>query len=235
MRKHDDKAPRREAPAPPSDVQAWLDGLSEAERADLEQTWRLAGLARGAPPEAATIEAAYGRLWTVIEERGPAPRRREDRPAPGWIRGRRLRQGALSVVVVALVGVGLLLWLSRGAFLPADSTDESAAFIILLRGGDVEGRAPEERGQIVEALAAWAGALQQAGRFRAGDELTDGGRVLLKEDGRVVDRPFTMSADGVSGYFIIEAQDYDEALEIARGCPYLDFGGTLEVRQLVER
>ena len=41
-------------------------------------------------------------------------------------------------------------------------------------------------------------------------------------------------ATGMSGYTVIEADSMEAALEMARGCPFLDIGGTLEVSELVK-
>lgn len=47
----------------------------------------------------------------------------------------------------------------------------------------------------------------------------------------------TVSTGGnstMSGYTIIEADSMETALEIAKACPFLDIGGSLEVSELVE-
>ncbi len=36
--------------------------------------------------------------------------------------------------------------------------------------------------------------------------------------------------ESIGGLVIIKANDYDEAVEIAQGCPILKLGGTVEVR-----
>ena len=38
----------------------------------------------------------------------------------------------------------------------------------------------------------------------------------------------------MAGYTIIEAESMDEALEIAKACPFLDIDGSLEVSELVQ-
>lgn len=42
------------------------------------------------------------------------------------------------------------------------------------------------------------------------------------------------SAIGMSGYTIVETDDIDAALAIAKQCPFLEIGGTLEVSELVQ-
>ena len=39
---------------------------------------------------------------------------------------------------------------------------------------------------------------------------------------------------GMSGFTIIEAESMDAALEMAKGCPFLEIEGTLEVSELVD-
>ena len=44
----------------------------------------------------------------------------------------------------------------------------------------------------------------------------------------------TGGATSMSGYTIIEADSMEAALSIAKACPFLDIGGSLEVSELVE-
>ena len=41
------------------------------------------------------------------------------------------------------------------------------------------------------------------------------------------------SATGMSGYTLIAAESMEQAVAIARACPFLDVGGTLEVGELI--
>ena len=52
----------------------------------------------------------------------------------------------------------------------------------------------------------------------------------VKPDGTVT----TGGTTAMSGYTIIEADSMEAALSIAKACPFLDIGGSLEVSQLVE-
>ena len=61
----------------------------------------------------------------------------------------------------------------------------------------------------------------------------DGGRIMSGDGGSiVVDGPFTETKEAIGGYFVIEAADYAEATELAKGCPVFANGGVLEVRQI---
>lgn len=64
--------------------------------------------------------------------------------------------------------------------------------------------------------------LAQAGKLEASAKLKEeGGRHLRSSNGRVevTDGPYAEAREVMGGYFTVEAADYDEAVEIARGCP----------------
>ena len=49
------------------------------------------------------------------------------------------------------------------------------------------------------------------------------------------DGPFADSKEVLVGYYVFEADDLDEAIELAARIPAAHFGGAIEVRPLVER
>jgi hypothetical protein len=55
------------------------------------------------------------------------------------------------------------------------------------------------------------------------------GRVL-KSDRSIIKGPFEEDAELITELITIYANDYQEAKEIALGCPILDLGGTVEIR-----
>lgn len=96
---------------------------------------------------------------------------------------------------------------------------------------------PEEMQKVIEKYVAWGTKLRESGFMLAGDKLTDEpGRVLRNKNGqvRVTDGPYSETKEVLGGYYLIEAASYDEAVERARDCPHLGYGGTIEVRQVDE-
>ena len=94
---------------------------------------------------------------------------------------------------------------------------------------------PEAMQKVVEKYIAWGKKLREAGVMRAGDKLTDEpGRVMRRKDGQVhvTDGPYSESKELLGGYYMIEADNYDKAVELARDCPQLEYGGTIEVREV---
>jgi hypothetical protein len=57
----------------------------------------------------------------------------------------------------------------------------------------------------------------------------DGGQTLL------TDGPFVDAKEHLGGYLVVEADELDEALEIAARIPAARMGGAVEVRPVVER
>jgi hypothetical protein len=111
------------------------------------------------------------------------------------------------------------------------------SYLLLLREEPelFERMPPEEIERAIGRYRAWSDELRASGRYLASDKLTDGeGRVLRPEAGRVrvIDGPYAEAKEVMGGYYAIRAASYDEAVEIARGCPHLDYGGTIEVRAI---
>jgi len=52
-------------------------------------------------------------------------------------------------------------------------------------------------------------------------------------DAVVIDGPFAETKEQLGGYHLVECEDLDEALAIAKRIPTLPVGGTVEVRPLV--
>jgi len=64
-----------------------------------------------------------------------------------------------------------------------------------------------------------------------GNRLVDTGKVV--RPGKVVtDGPYTEIKEFIAGYTIIKCASYDEAVEISKGCPALNMGGNVEVREI---
>jgi hypothetical protein len=100
---------------------------------------------------------------------------------------------------------------------------------------DFQDFSPEEMQKIIQRYTAWGDKLRAEGRLVDSHKLTDGeGRVLRRSGGdvRIVDGPFSETKEVIGGYFTVSAASYDEAVEIARGCPHLDYSGVLEIREV---
>ena len=112
-----------------------------------------------------------------------------------------------------------------------------AQFMLLLHESpdDFAGLSPEEIQRVIGEYTAWREKLQEEGKLAGGLKLKDeGGRTLSRQNGqvRVVDGPYAEAKEVVGGFFLIEAADYDEAVEISKGCPHLIHSQRVEVREV---
>lgn len=94
---------------------------------------------------------------------------------------------------------------------------------------------PEQMQKIIEKYVAWGKRLRERGVMRGGEKLTDEpGKVMRANEGqvRVTDGPYSETKEILGGFYVIEADGYDRAVEHARDCPHFEYGGTIEVRQI---
>lgn len=88
--------------------------------------------------------------------------------------------------------------------------------------------------EILGRYIAWTEDLGREGRLVASERLVDGeGRVVSGRGGeqRILDGPYAESKEVVGGFWIIEADDYAQALELIREHPHLEYG-SLELREI---
>lgn len=93
---------------------------------------------------------------------------------------------------------------------------------------------PEEMQANIKRWMDWVGGIA------AQDKLIDRGNRLerttgkvLRQDNVVTDGPYTEIKESIGGYTAIRAESLDEAAQLAKGCPILQFGGNVEVREIM--
>jgi hypothetical protein len=108
----------------------------------------------------------------------------------------------------------------------------TSEYMLLFRGMHWDRNlSPEEIQSVMGRWIAWFDGLTQTGKARAGQPLTATGKVVSGNKGRtVVDGPFAESKETVAGYILLQVDSLDEAVEIAKECPGLDYGLSVEVR-----
>jgi len=99
-------------------------------------------------------------------------------------------------------------------------------YIIVYLGGD-QPSSPEEGQQHFARYMEWLSSL--------GDSAVSPANPL--KDTSTVNPDGSVTSGGtstMSGYTIVEADSIEAALSMAKACPFLDIGGSLEVSELVE-
>jgi hypothetical protein len=112
------------------------------------------------------------------------------------------------------------------------STEYKGGYMLLFRGNDWDkGLSPEEIQRVTGEFMAWFQRLSNEGRVKAASPLENEGKIISGKKGRTVaDGPFAESKEAIGGYFLIEASSLEEAVEVGRECPTLEYGGKVEVR-----
>lgn len=99
-------------------------------------------------------------------------------------------------------------------------------FMFAYHGGK-KPESPEEGAEMMAKWHAWIGELGDA----------------MVNPGTPVGMSKTVSSSGVtddggpnplSGFSVVKADSMEAALELARGCPFLETGGTIEVAEMME-
>jgi hypothetical protein len=88
---------------------------------------------------------------------------------------------------------------------------------------------PEQMQASIKPFQEWIGKLIAEDRLVTPHRRWDGGGRVVKKS-TVTDGPYAEIKESLGGLFIVRAKDYDEAVEIAKGCPILEWGATVEVR-----
>jgi len=68
--------------------------------------------------------------------------------------------------------------------------------------------------------------------FKCGHPLAPAAKLVVGKKKSVNDGPYVEAKDIIGGYIVVEAKDLDEAVEISKGCPILEVGGSVEVRPI---
>ena len=116
-------------------------------------------------------------------------------------------------------------------------------FVLMLMDNpaDYADLSPDQLQGVVQEYNAWCQKMAQAGKFLGGEKLADeGGKVIVRKGNgvgqglSVTDGPFAESKEVLGGFFIIKADSYDEAVQIASGSPHVKYGAATHVRQIDE-
>lgn len=92
---------------------------------------------------------------------------------------------------------------------------------------------PEEMQKIMGRWMDWMKGMGAKGVFAGANRLQESGKVLRGPRGAsVTDGPFVEAKEVVGGYVIVSAANYAQAVELARGCPGLEMGTIVEVREV---
>ena len=106
-------------------------------------------------------------------------------------------------------------------------------FMLIFMGPPYEslGFSPEEMQGRMMKWKEWTGEIIEKGIFVDGQGLLDNAKTLRGSKDAIFDGPYADTKETVGGYYVINANSIDEAVEVAKDFPDFDLGGGVEVRE----
>lgn len=185
---------------------------------------RLASLARELPPPPG------------LDDRVVAALRADGLLSPPARRGFAAFGLAAAAALALFVGGGLLgRWSARPAPRPEPAERRPTFALFLYEDAAFQVASAEELPARVQEYVAWGRDLGPRGRTVGGSKLgDDGGGVVL--DGTAPGTPAARAVPDpalgtMDGFFLIQADSLDAAVELARTCPHVRYGGRILVRE----
>ena len=113
----------------------------------------------------------------------------------------------------------------------------TSGYLLLFRGTHWDrDLSPEKAREIMNRWVAWFDRLTEQGKAKAGQPLATEGKIVSGKKGQTVaDGPFAESKEAIAGYFYLQVASLEEAVEIAKACPGLEYDMSVEVRVVNEQ
>lgn len=92
---------------------------------------------------------------------------------------------------------------------------------------------PQEMEELINSHMEWAKELGSQGALLEGDGLQEVSVKISGKDSVVKDSTYLEAKEMIGGYYLIQAENLDAAIEIAKNCPCHHWGGTTEVRPIM--
>jgi hypothetical protein len=107
-------------------------------------------------------------------------------------------------------------------------------FMLIFHGGMPSEQSPEQMQANMGKWMAWIDKLAKAGQYVSGEPLIPGGKLITGKKKTVTDGPYTEGKEIVGGYFVINAENMDEAVKLCDDYPDYETGGSIQVRQVMK-
>ena len=109
----------------------------------------------------------------------------------------------------------------------------TSEYLVICRGAKLDERlSPEDTQNTMKQFYAWFEQMSDQGKMKSGRQLAPDGKILSGKK-CAMDGPFAESKEGIAGYWFIQAGSLEEAVEIAKGDPLLEYGHTIEIRPIL--
>ena len=110
-------------------------------------------------------------------------------------------------------------------------------FILIFRHQDGSKLVSPEQMQVwMKQTMDWIGGIAAKNQFSGGNGLPFDNARVVRHNNVVTNGPFGEIKETIGGYIIVKANNVDEAVELAKGCPVLQGeGNSVEVRLIAKK
>jgi hypothetical protein len=109
-------------------------------------------------------------------------------------------------------------------------------FMLLIRtqGDHLAELSPEQQQQHVKKVMNYMSGLMKSGKLNSAQPLDMEGVIVSGTAGKLKDGPFNETKEVIAGYFLVQANSLEEAIQIAKDNPVLEdgTGARIEVRPI---
>jgi hypothetical protein len=111
------------------------------------------------------------------------------------------------------------------------NTPTQNEYLLLISGTEWwRGLSPEQLQTEMGKFKGWFDRLTESGKLKGAQPLVRDGATVSKGGRVVADGPFAESKEAIGGYFLLQLNTIEEAIEIAKSCPALSHDARIEVR-----
>lgn len=92
---------------------------------------------------------------------------------------------------------------------------------------------PEQMQAAIKPFQDWIGGIAAQNKLVSPPKRWDLDGRVVRQNNTVINGPYAEIKESIGGLFIIRAENYEEAVEIAKGCPVIEWGAVVEVRMAI--
>ena len=93
---------------------------------------------------------------------------------------------------------------------------------------------PEQMKNVSQPWLDWMGSLAAQNKLANMGNRLGYNAAVLKPNDVVINGPYAEIKEIIAGFSVVFAETLEEAIEIAKGCPIFDVGGSVEVRNVIQ-
>ena len=92
---------------------------------------------------------------------------------------------------------------------------------------------PEQMKEAIKPYQDWIASIAAQDKLVAPPKRWDVDGRVISTAKKIHEGPYAEATVSIGGLFLIRAKDYDEAVQIAKGCPIIKYGAVVEVRMAI--